>query len=475
MTTTQDKQRPNILFILGDDWGWGDLGCFGHPIAATPHLDQLAAAGSRFTQFYVAAPVCSPSRAAFTTGLFPARVGFHHICGAHDANQLRGMPDYLDPSYPTISSLLRDGGYRTGHVGKWHLGQEPDVPTPGDYGFDVHRSTNSSGPDLRDDFYEPAGAAQRHYAQPELDIAFRPHSSRLIVDRAIEFLSVPDERPFFLQLWLLDPHATLNPTETQMEPYRHLSPHGVGYPGAPTVYYSVLTEADRQLGRLLAALAGAGLAENTIVVFTGDNGPEEPYAPNASHSAVGSSGPFRGRKRSLYEGGVRMPLIVRWPGHLSPGTVDNTSVLSGVDLLPTLCAAAGVEAPRTDGEDCRAALESKEWSRQNPLFWEYRFANASHPMHCSPMLAMRRENWKLLINPDGSRVELYDIPIDPMEMKNLAEQYPDLVDEMSEQLLRWADELPPGPRSAEAGSSEYPWPRHSTEPLATRGAWESGW
>lgn len=409
------------------------------------------------------------------TGLFPARVGFHHVCSTHAANELRGVPDYLDPSYPTISGLLQDGGYRTGHFGKWHMGEEPGGPTPGDYGFDAHLTTNSSGPDLRDDFYARSGDAAQEHAPSGLDTGFRPYSSQVIVDRAVEFLSDDDDRPFFLQLWLLDPHATLTPTEAQMEPYRHLSPVAAPYPGAPTVYYSVLSEADRQLGRLFAALSAAGLDENTIVVFTGDNGPEEPYARNASHSAAGSAGPFRGRKRSLYEGGVRMPLIVKWPGRIACGDVNNDVVLSGVDLLPTVCALAEIDAPSTDGEDFSPALKSSDWSRRRPLFWEYRFPNASHPMHCSPMLAMRRENWKLLINPDMSRVELYDIPNDAMEMNNLAGERHDLVAEMTEMHLHWADELPPGPRALEAGSDEYAWPRSGSEPSAPRAAWVSGW
>jgi arylsulfatase A-like enzyme len=445
---------PNFIFILGDDWGWGDLGCFGHSQAKTPHLDRLAAEGTRFTQFYVNAAVCSPSRAAFLTGRFPGRLAVHSIFASPEQNRAHGVPEYLEPAVPTLPRLLQEAGYATAHFGKWHLGRGDGAPNPGAYGFVTHLSTHSSGPT-----WPGLGEITE---QGQTAAAFQPRSTEAIVDETIRFVEEHRDRPFYIQAWLLDPHAVLNPTEEQMAPYAHLSPLGVPHKGATTIYYSVITDADRHIGRLLARLDELGLSENTVVVFTGDNGPEDLVVRNASHSAAGSPGPFRGRKRSLYEGGVRLPLIVRWPGRVPAGRVENASVLSGVDLLPTCCALAGVSLPpdeELDGEDTSDALTGGHHQRTKPLLWEWRFGIQGHVLNKSPMLAVRQDKWKLLLNPDRSRLELYDIPADPMELTNLATQQPALVERLATQALTWRDTLPLGPVAPDAGSNAYPWPR----------------
>ncbi len=456
MSARPRSRPPNFIFILGDDWGWGDLGCFGHSRLATPNLDRMAAEGTRYTQFYVNAPVCSPSRAAFMTGRFPGRLGIHTIFASPEQNRAHGVPDFMDPTVPTLPRLLQEAGYVCAHFGKWHLGRGASAPDPGAYGFDVHRSTHSSGPS-----WPGIGEVTE---QGQTAAAFQPRSTEAIVDETIAFIEEHRERAFYVQAWLLDPHAVLNPTPEQMAPYRSLSPKGVPYPGAPTIYYAVITNADRQLGRLLAKLDELGLSEHTVVVFTGDNGPEDLVIPNASHSAAGSPGPFRGRKRSLYEGGVRMPLIVRWPGHTPAGRVDDDSVLGGVDLLPTFCRLAGAPlaaslAAELDGEDISDAFAGHVHRRTKPLLWEWRFSIPGHPLHKSPRLAIRQGHWKLLLNPDYSRVELYDIPADPMELSNQASHHPDVVSELAAKVLEWQATLPPGPVAPEAGSNAYPWPR----------------
>ena len=447
------SRPPNVVFILGDDWGWGDLGCFGHSQLRTPSLDRMAAEGTRYTQFYVASAVCSPSRAAFMTGRFPGAIGVHSIYANPEQNRAHGVTDFLDPAIPTLPRLLRERGYATAHFGKWHLGRGDGAPDPGAYGFDTHLSTHSSGPRWPGvgDITEAGHTAAE----------FQPRSSEVIVDSTIDFIRSNKDRPFYVQAWLLDPHAVLNPTGEQMAPYRDLSPKGVSYPGAPTVYYAVITNADHHIGRLLDALDALDLAEGTIVVFTGDNGPEDLVVANASHSAAGSPGPFRGRKRSLYEGGVRMPLIVRWKGHTTAGRVDDESVLSAVDLLPTLCRLAGAPAPddlTLDGEDVSGALRGDVHRREMPLLWEWRFPITGHPIHKSPRLAIRDGDWKLLLNPDRGRIELYDIPRDPMELRDLAGRHPGIADRMASRALDWAASLPPGPISPLAGSNAYAWP-----------------
>lgn len=446
-TAAAAAERPNFVFIFADDLGWGDLGVYGHPRIQTPNLDRLARQGVRFLQFYVANPVCSPSRTAIMTGQYPARHRIHGHLAQPERNAARGMPNWLDPDGPMVTRLLQQAGYATAHFGKWHLGgNAPSAPDPGAYGIDRHRTLNSNGPSWQD----------------ASDPGFRARSTALFVDEAVRFIEDNRRRPFYVQIWTLLTHATLHPSDEQMEPYKQLGPVGVPYRGANQIYYASATELDRQIGRLLDKLDELNLADNTVVIFSSDNGPEDIAIRNASHSGVGSAGPFRGRKRSLYEGGVRTPFIVRWPRGSAAGKTDRTTVLGGVDFLPTLCSLAGVGLPdgyEPDGEDMSGAWRGRPRMRTKPLMWEWRFRIHGHTLHRSPMLAMRDGNWKLLMNPDRGRVELYDIPSDPSELNNLAREQPKIVERMSRALLAWQETLPPGPRDREASSNAYPSPR----------------
>jgi N-acetylgalactosamine-6-sulfatase len=451
---TTDDDRPNFLFVFADDWGWGDLGCYGHPHVQTPHLDALAAQGILFSQFYVCSGVCSPSRAAALTGRFPARLGMHGHLADHERNAQRGMPNWLDPTVATYTRALHEAGYVVGHYGKWHLGHGAGAPEPFAYGIDECRVNVGNGPQL---------GFPCAYRSPA-DAGSRTRSSEIIVDEAIGFLERHRHEPFLVNVWLNDTHATLDPDEKQLEPYRAHMPVGLEgkHVGANAIYYAVVTEADRQIGRLLRRLDALGLRENTVVIFSADNGPEDICIRNASHSGVGSPGPFRGRKRSLYEGGVRVPFILRWPGGgAADGTVDNETPLCAVDLLPTFCALAGiadVDGIPLDGKDMSDAFRGIPRQRATPLMWEWRFRVHGHCIHRSPMLAIRHGRWKLLLNPARDRVELYDIPADPMELDNRAAQHPDLVAALGEQVLAWQATLPGGPIEPEAGSNAYPWP-----------------
>ena len=443
--------RPNIVFVFADDWGWGDLGCYGHPQIKTPHLDRLGAQGTLFTQFYVCSGVCSPSRAAVMTGQFPGRLGIHGHFSAHEQNAARGMPNFLDPSVTTVTRLLQENGYRVGHFGKWHLGHGDGAPEPFAYGIDTCRINVGNGPPLGFTDVQTNG---------------RCRSSEVIVDETIGFIEEHREQPFFVQAWLNDTHAILDPSEEQMEPYKRLTADGLEekHKGATRIYYSVVTNADRHIGRLVDRIDALGLGENTIVIFSADNGPEDIVIRNASHSGVGSPGPFRGRKRSLYEGGIRTPFIVRWPGGGTPaGRVDNETPLCAVDLLPTFCSLAGVDLPDgllLDGENMSEALCGASGMRTTPLMWEWRFRIAGHPINMSPMLAIREGDWKLLFNPDRSRTELYHISSDPMELNNKADAHSDLVQGLTEKALKWQGALPKGPLDDTAGSNAYPWPEN---------------
>jgi arylsulfatase A-like enzyme len=440
------ERPPNIIFILADDLGWGDLGCYGNKQIRTPSLDRVARQGTLFTQFYVANPVCSPSRTAFMTSHFPAQHAVHGHFATPQLNAQRGMPNFLDPSVTTLPRLLQKAGYRTAHYGKWHLGSGPDAPMPKAYGFDETRTIVSN-----------------EKVFPASDPYFWAKSSGMIVDEAIGFIEKNRDRPFYINAWMLLPHATLNPTDEQMKPYERFAPApNVKHKGAMQIYYASVSNMDEEIGRLMKRLDELGLAENTLVLFSSDNGPEDIHISNASHSAVGEPGPFRGRKRSLYEGGVRLPFLARWPGRIPAGRVESSSVLASVDFLPTLCRLAGSPAPdsvKAQGEDVSDILRGASRARTKPLYWEWRFNIIGYHVNRSPILAIREGKWKLLMNPDKSRVELYDIPNDPMEMSNMAAGNAAVVLDLSKKVLAWQKTLPPGPMDPNAGKIDYPWPR----------------
>ncbi len=444
-------RRPNVIFLLTDDQGWGDAAGWGHPYYKTSNLDRLTREGRRFGQFYVSNPVCSPSRAAFMTGRYPARLRIHGHFATHALNEARAMPDWLDPEVMTVTRQLQAAGYVTGHFGKWHLGSGPGAPEPGTYGIDKHVTLVSNGPQLR-----PQGA------KPE------PHwwgkSTGIIMDHAIAFLRENKDRPFYVNIWTLVPHATLDPTPEQLAVYKDLDPR----PDHPAfgkwtqdyfkaardlrsqmqVFGAAITDLDTQVGRLLDALRELGLEENTILFFSSDNGPEDYHIGNAANAGVGSPGPHRGRKRSIYEGGVRQPLVVRWPGKIEAGVYDETSVVGAVDFLPTVCALTGTKLPadaKLDGEDVSdVLLRGQTRPRHGPLFWEWRSTVFGNPDFIPPPIAVRDGRWKLLTNRDRSRVELYDIPSDPSETTNLAAGHPEVVARLARLALDWKATLPPG-------------------------------
>jgi N-acetylgalactosamine-6-sulfatase len=452
MTVAADK--PNVIFILADDLGWGDLGCYGHPHIKTPNLDRLARQGTLFTQFYVNGSVCSPSRTAFMTGNYPARHRVHGHFAAHAQNAARDMPDWLDPSVVTLPKLMKQAGYATAHFGKWHLGSGDGAPSPGEYGIDDHRTQNSAGPGWE-----------------ENDSSFRARSTAAFVDETLRFIKAHREEPFYVNLWTLVPHATLNPTLEQMKPYAKFQPGNVPFKSAAQVFYASVTDLDAQIGRLLTELDALGLADNTLVIFSSDNGPEDIHIRNAGHSGIGSAGPIRGRKRSLYEGGVRVPFIVRWPGVVPAERIDDASVVAGVDLLPTVCQLSGAALPadyRPDGEAVADILRGTSRPRRRSLFWEWRFSIAGEVFHHSPMLAVREGNWKLLLNPDRSRVELYDIPADPTQLADQSEKHPELVERLASEAIAWQKTLPEGRKQPGAGQQTYPWPGKQP-PAASRG------
>ncbi|MGA0133443.1 MAG: sulfatase-like hydrolase/transferase, partial [Opitutales bacterium] len=290
LTLLCQARQPNVIFILTDDQGWGDAKFAGHPYVKTPNLDRLAKEGTWLRQFYVAATVCSPSRAAFMTSHYPARHLIHGHFADHAQNAARSMPDWLDPEVTTLPDLLKQAGYATAHFGKWHLGSGEGAPAPDALGVDVSKTVNSNGPSLGDEGKDPY---------------FRAKSTALMVDETIGFAKANKDRPFYVNLWTLVPHARLNPTPEQLAVYADLRPKADDpafgewtrkyYANAKDlrsqmqVFCASLTDLDTQIGRLLDALDELGLTNDTLIFFSSDNGPEDYRIGNASNAGVGST------------------------------------------------------------------------------------------------------------------------------------------------------------------------------------------
>lgn len=451
LPAAEAKRPPNVIFILTDDQGWGDAKFAGHPYLKTPNLDRLAREGTWLRQFYVAATVCSPSRAAFMTSHYPARHQIHGHFSSHDQNAARSMPDWLDADVTTLPDLLKQAGYATAHFGKWHLGGGEGAPAPEAYGFDVSKTVNSSGPSLGDEGKEPY---------------FRARSTALIVDETIRFAQANKDRPFYVNLWTLVPHALLKPTPEQLAVYADLKPRADDpafgdwmqkYLGKAKdlrsqmqVFAASITDLDTQVGRLLDALDQLGLTNDTLIFFSSDNGPEDYRIGNASNAGVGSTGPLRARKRSMHEGGIRTFGIVRWPGKVPAGRVEETAVTGGVDFLPTIAALAGVKIPTAlapDGEDKSALwLGAAATPRRQPLYWEW-ISGVQGPEdgYMPPPLCVRDGPWKLFVKHDGQGAQLFDIPKDAAEKHDVAAANPDVVKELTAKALAWAKTLPASP------------------------------
>ncbi len=438
-------ERPNILIILVDDLGYGDLGSYGHADIRSPNLDRFAEEGVRFTDFYSAAPVCSPARAGFLTGRIPSRIGIYDWIPP-------GSDMHLPAEEITVATLLRQAGYATSMFGKWHLNGalDSDQPQPNDHGFDH--------------WYATAGFAMPSHRDPVNFVLngkeigpLSGYACQLVTDEAIRWLrEVRDpDKPFFQYVNYHEPHeAIASPPELV-----------AGYPATQNVneaeYFANVTNLDLAVGRLLVALDDFGLTENTFVLFTSDNGPEMLNRHPQAHRSYGSAGPLRGKKLQLWEGGIKVPGIVRWPGHINPGTVSTTPV-SGIDLLPTLCELAGVQVPariQLDGISIVPVLRGKGLARTVPLFW-YHYKSWG-----GPKVVMRRGRWKLAgywegaqrLRTDSStmrpgdlklirttalvRFELYDLENDPGERKDVAAAEPMVYEKMKTEMVRLYTEI----------------------------------
>ena len=442
--TTRLPVHPNIVMVFIDDMGWADLSCFGNREVETENIDRLCAEGIRFTNFYVNSPICSPSRTALTTGQYPQRWKITSYLAHRQINDERGMAQWLDPTAPTLARQLRQAGYATGHFGKWHMGGQRDVgeaPLIQEYGFDASLTNfEGLGPRVLPlcDAYD--GTPPRKHALGSDTLGRGPITwenrtdiTTAFVRRTLEFVKEAQAagRPFYVNVWPDDVHSPFFPPQARR-----------GDSAKRTLYLGVLDTMDEQLGELFDYIRGSEtLRDTTLILIASDNGPE---------AGAGTAGRLRGSKGMLYEGGIRSPLIVWGPGFLaarSRGWTNETAILSSLDLVPSILSLARATIPpqtRLDGEDLsQTLLGHVADGRRQPIFWRRPPDRPGASGVVWPDLAVRDGPWKLLIQYDGLRDQLYNVIDDPGETSNVSESHADVVERLKASLLAWHAELPP--------------------------------
>jgi arylsulfatase A-like enzyme len=424
-SNTSAAAKPNILFILADDMGWGDLSCYGRPDYQTPDLDRLAKQGMRFTNAYSAAPVCTPTRVGFHTGRYPARLPVGLLEPIHERSALgeRVKTTGIPVSHPTVSSLIRSAGYETALYGKWHLGYLPDFG-PLMFGFDEFFG-NMSG--AVDHFSHKDMTANLDLYEGEVPVERVGYLTDLLTQRAVEYIKKPHKAPFYLSLHYTSPHWPWEgPKDEAFSKAIDYSPAGFRSGGSIKVYGEMMKNLDTGVGRVLDALKAAGLEKNTLVIFTSDNGGER----------FSYHWPFTGQKMELYEGGVRVPAIVRWPGVATAGSISHQPVIT-MDWTATMIAAAGGKPDPQyplDGEDLKAVLSRKRDVYDRTFFWR-----------TVRQGAMRSGNWKYLRDTKGEFV--FDLATDEREQADFKRSRPELLAKLRDEFKRW-----------ESGMQSYPNP-----------------
>lgn len=403
-----EAQRPNIVLILADDLGYGDVSSYGSPDLQTPHIDALVETGMRFDRFYANAPVCSPTRAALLTGRHSPMVGVPGVVRTHAADSW----GYLAPDAVLLPAMLQRNGYHTALVGKWHLGLAPPN-TPLDRGFDVFHGFLG---DMMDDYYDHRRHGLNYMRRNRAVIDPEGHASDLFTDWAIDYIRerAASDAPFFLYLAYNAPHTPIQPPDDWLERVKAREP-GIDDERARLV--ALIEHMDAGIGAVVAALQETEAYTNTLIVFTSDNGGQLNVGAN--------NGPWRDGKQSVYEGGLLVPTAVVWPGTVAPGTRTDLPAMS-MDLFPTLVEAAGV--PLTHFIDGRSFLptlqgQAQDW-RERPLFFSRREGNLRY--NGKTIEAVRLGDWKLLQNSPFAPLELYNLRDDPGETTDLIDREPEV-------------------------------------------------
>jgi arylsulfatase A-like enzyme len=439
-------RQPNLVFILADDLGYTDVACYGSKYYETPNLDRLAAQGLRFTDGYTCGPNCQPTRAALLSGQYGPRTGVYTV-GSIERFDWRSRPlrpvdnvQQLPLDRVTVAQRLRAAGYATGMFGKWHLGQS-DQHHPGRRGFD-----------------EAVVSMGRHFdfaTSPKVDYPPGTYLADFLTDRAIDFIRRHRDRPFFLYL----PHFGVHsPHQAKPELIDRFRPKPAAGGHRDPTYAAMIASVDESVGRVLAVLDELKLAADTLVIFSSDNGGVGGYAREGIKQAGGitDNAPLRGGKGMLYEGGIRVPYLFRWPGRIAPGTVCDQPINS-VDLYPTLLELAGAKPPADyplDGASYVRLLTSggKASLGREAIYWHFPGYLGAGPgrWRTTPAGAIRAGDWKLLEFFEDGRLELYNLRADLGEQRNLAEQMPGKVKELHAKLRAWRQDIKaPMPRPNE--------------------------
>lgn len=460
-TEADEPSKTNFIQILTDDQGWGDLGSYGHQFILTPHIDQLAAEGIKFTQCYSGGAVCSPSRASIITGRTPFRTGVY-----------RWIPhnhfSHLPKKEITLPQLLRKEGYQTAHFGKWHLGHYSEErigrshnfenfayggelvgqPSMDEYGYDYWFATgNVARPDHRN----PLNFFLNGKAVGERE----GFSAQIVATEFVKWMQKrrKKDQPFFVTIWFHEPHGPVNSDPEFIKRYGELEDPSLQQ------YYANVTQIDEAIGTIVATLKEDGLYEDTIIWYTSDNGPEGPHEfgtfnqaddPYIGSRYRGSTGGLRGRKRETHEGGIRVPGIVSWPNGLkaagvAPGTISSEPII-GSDVFPTMLEAAGAPIPEEitlDSTSILPLLQGQPFEREKPLYWRNSYQWRGDYLF---EVAIRDGDWKLASNALRTEFQLYNIISDPRETTDLSGHYPAIFERMKEELIAYdKDVLSEGP------------------------------
>lgn len=411
-------RRPNILFILADDMGWGDLSCYGRPDYKTPNLDRLAQQGMRFTNAYSAAAVCTPTRVGYYTGRYPARlpVGLEEPLTQRSQMGEKLKTHGIPNDHPTLPSLIKEQGYDTALIGKWHVGYLPNF-SPLKIGFDEFFGNMSGGIDY---FSHKDSTGELDLYEAEVPVDRVGYVTDLFTARAVDYINRPRKKPFYLSLNYTSPHWPWEGPGDLV--FSKTLKGGADYVsgGSLKVYGEMVRSLDAGIGKVLDAIRQAGLEKNTIVIFTSDNGGER----------FSYNWPFRGQKGTLFEGGVRVPAIVRWPGVTRPGTITDHPVIT-MDWTATMIAAAGAKPdPKypLDGEDQLPVLSGQPLITERTLFWRTRNQGA-----------MRSGKWKYL--RAGTNEVLYELSADEHEQANYADLEPNKLAELRAAFKAWESQM----------------------------------
>lgn len=418
--------KPNIIFVLVDDMGWTDLGCYGSSFYETPNIDKLASEGTIFTDAYSAATVCSPSRAAILTGKYPARLHVTDWIKGHQKPFAKLLPpdwtQYLPLEVTTIAEFLKNYGYATASIGKWHLGHDPKF-YPENQGFDV----NLGG------FY--MGQPPSYFSPYKMPTLTDGPDGEYLTDRqtddAINFIKQNKEKPFFIYLPYYTVHQPLQSKEADTRYFTNKVNEDSAQRNP--VYAGMIKNLDDNMGRITSVLNSLNIAQNTILIFTSDNGGL--IAQNPSR-VVTSNIPLRAGKGSAYEGGVRVPAIVTWPGKIKSGTV-NRSPIMGIDFFPTI---ANIIDPKAilpaniDGVNLLPSLLNHKEVKRDALFWHYPHY---HPGGSTTYSAVRRNNWKLIYFYETGKKELYNLSTDLSEKNDLSLSNPQLTERLYQEMVQW--------------------------------------